>query len=224
MIIKQIENVEKEKLTKFKQEYYNLYPDYLQEELDEKLLLGFTNNNDIINQIYCYLNLIEENINPYLEFYNILNNNFDLKNMKILEVGCGFIPILSKIFSDNNISIDIIDPLVTFKTLNAGKVLNEKFSIDTNIDNYDLIIGYNPCGATENMIRKSITESKDFCIFLCGCCFLPADYTDRTPDRWHKYLYDLATELSNGKYEIKFIYFDKKYNLEYPIIIGKKAL
>lgn len=68
MIIKQIGNKERIKLEEYKQKYYELYPDYLQEELDNKLLLGFTNNNDIINQIYCYLDLIDDNINPYLDF------------------------------------------------------------------------------------------------------------------------------------------------------------
>ena len=39
----------KEKINSFIDKYYSLYPDYLQEEIDNKIMLGFTNNNDTIN-------------------------------------------------------------------------------------------------------------------------------------------------------------------------------
>lgn len=103
---------------------------------------------------------------------------------------------MSKVISDKNINIDVMDPLVYFDNLNKGQVIKEKFTKDTNVENYDLIIGYNPCGATETVIRKSIEENKEFCIFLCGCCFLPENYTERTPENWHKYLYEIAKELA----------------------------
>lgn len=51
------------KLLKFKKRYINLYPDYLQGEINNKLLLGYTDNNDTINQIYCYLNIVNDNVN-----------------------------------------------------------------------------------------------------------------------------------------------------------------
>lgn len=212
--------VKKIKLTNFKNKYISLYPDYLQEEINEKLMLGYTNNNDTINQIYCYLNLVNDSINAYKGFINILENNFDL-NRNILEVGAGTIPILSKYLSDEKVNVDILEPNIIFDIITKGKIIKEKFTNKTNINDYDLIIGYNPCQATESIIKNSIKHNKDFCIALCGCCFLPEKYTNRTPEEWHKYLLDVAKKLGKGNYEIKLEYFDDRYKIEYPIIIGK---
>ncbi len=222
MIISKKPNfIKRIKLKKFKDKYIKLYPDYLQEEIEEKLFLGYTNNNDTINQIYCFLNLVNDNINAYKAFITILEDNFDLTK-KVLEVGAGTIPILAKYLIDKKVNVDIIDPIIIFDKLVDTNIIKEKFTEKTNIDKYNLIIGYNPCGATEDMIKSAIKNKKDFCIALCGCCFLPNEYKNRTPKVWHEYLFDLAKGLGKNNYEIKFIYFDSKYKIEYPIIIGKR--
>lgn len=212
----------KKKLLDFKEKYIHLYPDYLQEEIEEKLLLGFTNNNDTINQIYSYLNVVDDNINLYKEFLRILEKHFDL-NCNILEVGAGTIPILAKYINDNHkCNLTLIEPNIIFEDLLECNIIKEKFTNQTDISKYDLIIGYNPCQATENIIRNSIEQNKNFCIALCGCCFLPENYTDRTPKTWHKYLIELASQLSQNNYEITLLYFEQKYHIEHPIIIGKR--
>ncbi len=222
MIISKRPNIiKKNKLNRFKNKYSHLYPDYLQEEIDNKLLLGYTNNNDTINQIYCYLDIVNDNINAYKGFINILQENFDLSN-NILEIGAGTIPILAKYLNDKKINVDILEPNIIFDNITNCNVIKEKFNEKTNIDKYDLLIGYNPCGATEDIIRTAINSSKDFCIALCGCCFLPEKYKKRTPDEWHKYLLDIAIKESNNVYNIKLEYFDSNYEIDYPIIIGKK--
>ena len=221
MIISKRPNIFKRfKLNRFKNKYSHLYPDYLQEELENKLLLGYTNNNDTVNQIYCYLNLVNDSINAYKGFIKILEDNFDLNN-SILEIGAGTIPILAKYLSDKEINIDILEPNIIFDKLTNDKVIKKKFDVKTNIDKYNLLIGYNPCGATEDIIKNAIKHNKDFCIALCGCCFLPEKYKNRTPDEWHNYLFSIANKLSKNNYEIKFEYFNNRYKIEYPVIIGK---
>lgn len=222
MIIKIDLNKEAQsKLIDFKNKYLDLYPGYLHDEINGKLLLGFTNNNDLINQIYCYLKLIPEKINPYLGFINILKKHFNLKENKILEVGAGAIPILAFYIYDKYKNIvNIQDPNVIFSNLIKGNIYKDKFELETDISKYDLIIGFNPCGATENIIKNAIKNHKNFAIALCGCCFLPDDYTNRTPEKWHKYLFNLAKKLGNENYEIKFKSFPKKYQRFEPVIIG----
>ena len=204
----------------FIDKYYYLYPNYLQEEIDNKIMLGFTNNNDTINQIYCYLNIDDKEINPYIYFYNYIVSKFGSNN-NILEVGSGTIPILAKYFDKNKITL--MDKLLIDEFYKDYNYLKESFDENTNIEKYDLIIGYNPCGATENIIKNAIKNNKDFCIALCGCCFLPKEYNERTTDNWHKYLYQLANELSNNEYEISLNYFDKNYCIDWPIITGKRV-
>lgn len=64
-----------------------------------------------------------------------------------------------------------MDPLIIFDKISAAYVIKEKFTETTNIDKYDLIIGYNPCGVTESIIINTIKNKKSFAIALCGCCF-----------------------------------------------------
>ena len=221
MIISKRPNIFKRfKLNRFQNKYSHLYPDYLQEEMENKLFLGYTNNNDTINQIYCKLNLVNDNINAYKGFIKILEDNFDLNN-NILEIGAGTIPILAKYLNDKKINVDILEPNIIFDNLTIGRVIKKKFDEKTNIQKYDLLIGYNPCGATEDIIKNAINSNKDFCIALCGCCFLPEGYKKRTPNEWHKYLFDIANKLGKDKYEFKLIHFEKEYKIEFPIIIGK---
>lgn len=220
IISKRINYFKKRKLKKFKNSYISLYPDYLQEEINEKLFNGYTNNNDTINQIYCYLNIVNDNINSYKEFIKIIKKHFD-KNINILEVGAGTIPILAKYLETERYTVDIIDPNIIFDNITHGKITKDHFNRKTDISNYDLIIGYNPCKATEDIIRNSIKLKKDFCIALCGCCFLPESFKERNPKIWHEYLINLTTELSSTDYEIKFLYFEEKFKIEYPILIGK---
>lgn len=219
IISKKINYFQKLKLKKFKKNYISLYPDYLQEEINEKLFNGYTNNNDTINQIYCYLNIVNDKINSYKEFIKIIQKHFNKK--KILEVGAGTIPILAKYLEIEKYNIDIIDPNIIFDNITKGKIINDYFDRKTDISNYDLIIGYNPCKATEDIIINSIESKKDFCIALCGCCFLPKSFKERSPKIWHNYLIDLAKKLGDDNYEIEFLYFNKNFKIEYPILIGK---
>lgn len=210
----------KRKLKKFKKKYLSFYPDYLQEEINEKIFKGYTNNNDTINQIYCYLNIVDNNINAYKEFCKIIEKYFG-KKLKILEVGAGTIPILANYLEKEKYQVDIIDPNIIFKNITKGKIIKKYFDIKTNIDKYDIIIGFNPCKATEDIIKNSIKSQKNFCIALCGCCFLPDSFKERNSKIWHKYLYDIATKLADNNYELKYVFFDQTKKIEYPILIGK---
>ena len=171
-----------------------------------------------INQIYCYLDIDDKELNPYIAFKDYLENNFDL-NRKILEVGSGCIPILAQYLNKYNLVLLEKNPLKEF--YQNYNLIEESFSENTDITDYDIIIGYNPCGATESIIRNAIKNNKDFCIALCGCCFLPSEYKDRTPENWHRYLYEIAKDLGNNKYDISLDYFDKKLCIDWPIITGK---
>jgi len=210
------------KIEEYIEKYIYLYPDYLQEEIKEKIYLGFTNNNDTINQIYCFLNIVDDSINPYLFFYKTIQNRFVLENKKILEIGAGTVPILAKIIKDNcNSKITLIDPLLICELSKGLDIKKEEFNEQINILQYDILIGYNPCRATEDLIKFSILNKKDFCVATCGCCFLPKEYVDKSSKAWHNYLIDLAREYGQNNYEIFIDYFSTEFNIDYPIISGK---
>lgn len=213
---------DKAKLVAFKEKYYQRYVSYLQEELDNKLLNGFTNNNDTINQIYCCLQIVHDRFNYYLEFIKIIQKYFALENKKVLEVGAGSLPILASYLEFKALSYDIMDPGTILEDVVGikGKVIKEKFSLATNITDYDLLIGYNPCAATESMIRNCLKNHKEFIIALCGCAFLPESYKVRTNKQWQKYLLQIIEKLGQD-YNLYIEYFKDYLNIEYPILVMK---
>ena len=156
-----LSNTDKAKLLAFKEKYYQRYVSYLQEELDNKLLKGFTNNNDTINQIYCYLQIVPDKFNYYLEFIKIIQKYFVLENKKVLEIGAGSLPILASYLESKALNYDIMDPGIILEDLVGikGRVFKEKFSLDTSITDYDLLIGYNPCAATRGHDKKLSSKS-----------------------------------------------------------------
>ena len=97
---------------KFLQKYKNYYPEYFEKNRISKCNYGYTCD---INQIYCFLG--EKNIkeSEYYNFYNISKNYFDLKNMRVLDVCCGKIPILSLIYSDKCLNIEADDKQIVIK-------------------------------------------------------------------------------------------------------------
>lgn len=213
---------DKAKLVAFKEKYYQRYVSYLQEELDNKLLNGFTNNNDTINQIYCCLQIVPDRFNYYLEFIKIIQKYFALENKKVLEVWAGSLPILASYLESKALSYDIMDPGTILEDVVGikGRVIKEKFSLATNITDYDLLIGYNPCAATESMIRNCLKNHKEFIIALCGCAFLPENYKVRTNKQWQKYLLQII-EKSGQDYNLYIEYFKDYLNIEYPILVMK---
>ncbi len=209
------------KLIAFKEKYYGRYVSYLQEEIDEKLLKGFTNNNDIINQIYCYLNIVPDTFNYYKEFAKIVRKYFAIETKKILEVGAGSLPILASYMQDMSFKYDIIDPNTILEDLVGikGNVFKEDFTNTTDIGSYDLVIGYNPCKATDAIIRNCLENHKEFIIALCGCAFLPSGY-NRTNKEWQKYLFKIIEQLGKD-YNFYIETFKDIYKIEYPILVLK---
>lgn len=217
-----LSSADKAKLEAFKEKYYARYVSYLQEELDNKLFNGFTNNNDTINQIYCYLQIAPTRFNYYQEFIKIIQKHFSLENKKVLEVGAGSLPILASYLESSALSYDVMDPGIILEDVVGlkGRVIKEKFSLTTNITDYDLLIGYNPCGATEAMIKNCLKNHKEFIIALCGCAFLPESYKKRTNKEWQKYLFQIIEKLGQD-YNLYIEYFKDYFQIEYPILVMK---
>lgn len=115
------------------------------------------------------------------------------------------------------------DPITLFANYTKGNIYKDLFNKNTDISNYDLIIEYNPCEATENIIINAIKNNKDFSVATCGCCQLPSKYKEKNPNLWHQYLIDIAKKLGKEYYKIKVSHFPKNYNLENPIITGTYA-
>lgn len=205
---------------KFLQKYKNYYPEYFEKNRLSKCIYGYTCD---INQIYCFLG--EKNIkeSEYYNFYNISKSYFDLKNMRVLDVCCGKIPILSLIYNGKCLNIEAVDKQIVIKDYKKIKIYEEDVISFNKFDEFDLVVAFRPCFPTETIINKCIENNINFIIYLCPCIHqgINSSFKFKTYDEWIKYLKKNLLQLTN--YKIKFI-IDKNMPDECPIIIGIKKI
>lgn len=179
---------------------------------------------DILRQIYNEVGVVKDKYNIYLAFIDILEKHFNIDS-NILEVGGGVIPSLSKLISlrQEAGTICVYDPRLT-RINNSNLVLKkEKFSKNTDVSDYELLIGFMPCEATEVMIDSAIDNNKDFLIALCdGVHSAFDDYNNYIV--WHKSI------ITSTKMKLNKLNKDigvtnlLKYNDPYPVIYSKSKM
>lgn len=86
---------------------------------------------------------------------------------KILEVGCGD-GLLSKLLTDLGYDVTAID-YIKYNNLeeNGIKFKETTFELDTDISEYDLVVGLHCCEATERIIRNCLNNEKEFSVVVC---------------------------------------------------------
>ena len=160
----------------------------------------------------------------YFRFFKLIETYFDLNNLNIAEVGCGYIPILSSIIKQNsNCEITAINNKIIINNYNNIKTLETDLSYGFDFNNYDLIIGFRPCNITEQVIIDCFTSNKDFIIYLCSCAIEPLNINYFNKEKWtykdwHKYLINIVKK--NKNYDVNILY-NHSLDDDCPIIIAK---
>ena len=140
-------------------------------------------------------------------FGKVICNKYSIENFtNVLDVGAGRICRLSKYLLDRGYSVTAIDPKIRLQDgeIEGLELIREHFKSDeyskrkkgTNISEYDLVVGLEPCDATEHIIRQCLKYNKPFEISLC---FAPHralngrnfnDYKE-----WHTYLDSISEDV-----------------------------
>lgn len=218
-------NEQRTLINHFLEKYKNLYPDYLQDDFQDKIYKGYTLNNDIINQIYCYLNCVDLEKTDYYHFFKYLEKNH-LLNGKLLEVGCGAIPILSNILYEHQYKITALDKKIIIKDFHFSMIEQE---LDDSFDfrKYDTIIAFRPCMATEIIIRNCLKNNISFCIYLCNCALYPQEMNysfnknNWKNEDWVQYLKKVVKKYNQHNMIIKIDYNTTMFD-NCPIILARK--
>ena len=221
------ESLRQKRLIKNFLEKYNKYYDYL--ELcylkESEIPSSYKDIPDILRQILCELNLMEDKDNAYLEFANLIEKIYGL-DKNIVEVGGGIIPSLSKIIAlkQKKGTITVYDPRLIEETTMPNLITKkEKFTLNTLVPNANLFIGFMPQKATETIIEKACLEQKDFIITLCGDGISDEDdYYEDNEEFLHAILYLAKNKIEQanlGTMELTYL-----TNLEelYPVIYNKR--
>lgn len=199
------------------------------------ILLYLTNSDyemfmpDIMRELCDELKIIPDNKSLYKAFMMLSDSIFDIKNKRIVEVGGGVIPTLGKRISNyqDSGSIKVYDPRLSIHEKSTEKLVlcREKFTINTDLEDVDLLIGLMPCEAANVIVESAIENKKDFILALCEGGTHGDDFDGYGDEEiWRANLISYAQEKieENGLGKIKIKYL-KEYGDPYPIIYNERG-
>lgn len=166
-------SIESEKILLFKREMLKhfLYEDA--EYLYWQLGVSHYKDTKLLESVCSYLGLIPTSKDRYRWFANFIADVYGT-DCNILEVGGGPFPNLAHYLDEMQSrngkgTITVRDPRLFKGQLGNIKLVNEPFDKKVPLENYDLIIGMKPCGATSTIIRCANEPIKPFAIIQCSC-------------------------------------------------------
>ena len=129
----------------------------------------------------------------------------------MLDVGAGRMCHLSEKLANLGSSVVAMDPniRITDSEAKAKKIMalrKELFTCDmfakhhngTDVTLYDLLVGLEPCMATEHIIRQGLADDKPFDVALCYANHSALNgKTFKTPEEWYYYLKSISSEIKD---------------------------
>ena len=132
----------------------------------------------VAREIFDKLGLMKDEENLYHRFAELVKELYDITDKRILEVGGGVYPTLAERISTKAGHITVYDPRLTKALADTSKLklVREKFTKNTNLEDYDLVISLMPCKGAEAVLDACLEQDKDFVLGLCeggphGDCF-----------------------------------------------------
>ncbi len=133
----------------------------------------------------------------------------NLSQYKVLDVGAGRTCLLSKLLTRRCKEVVAMDPKIRLsdEQLTKAQILGIKnpFVCDdfmsnnngTDIQKYDLVLGLEPCDATEHIIRQALKYDKQFNISLCAAPHKSLEGKNFTTyQQWYKHLAQISREVA----------------------------
>lgn len=224
------------KLKDFLNKYGKFYEEDILEFIKDEFyhLQDIDEVPDVLMELYAEFGMLKDYENFYLGFSNMIGEKYGY-DANILEVAGGCYPVFAKymrqkqIYHNGKGTVTVYDPRLVTTKINNLKLYKKEFTLDTDIKNYDLLVGVLPCEATRLIIEKAILGNKEFFIGMCGCTHFelkelywsPFGMIPRSYDEWVDTVYDTALICQNRGYDVTKKYV-KEFYFEYPIISSKK--
>jgi len=122
----------------------------------------------IYDEIVDYYDIVKGEYTRWQSFARYIETRFPKETYpRVLDVGCGPLADLSLSLNEKGYGVTGIDPRVN--QINQLKTIRQSFNyLKTDISSYDLIVGLEPCEATEHIIRSSIQSNVPCAIKLCA--------------------------------------------------------
>lgn len=175
----------------------------------------FNNDKTITDETYDFLVTIGIYPARHEEFGKFIFSKYPpTKYKRVLDVGAGRVCKLSEYLVSKGYEVTAIDPNIRLLPNEAKKkkikVAKGLFTCDsekkkgTDITKYDLVVGLEPCDATEHILRQCIRYNKPSSVLLCATAHDAIDGTKfENMQAWYDYLNKLSpttniSTLENG--------------------------
>ena len=174
---------------------------------------------DEVYDFLVYEKLIKAQ-NRHEIFANYLAGKYSKESYKkILDVGAGRLCKLSAKLSSLGYEVYAQDPKIRLteqeaKNLSIKKISRFKFACDdfsknnagTPVGAYDVLVGLEPCDATEHIIRQALKYDKPFDVHLCYAPHAALSGENfKTPEEWYKHLKSISDEIKILQQDSSFI-------------------
>lgn len=185
-------------------------------------------HNYICLEVYDGLGLLPDSLNPYKAFLKLLDDQFDVKNKNIIEIGGGKIPCLAKRISSiqNMGCITVYDPNLIEDGIYDNLILRKRrFTSITNVSNADILVGLLPCGSSSIIVSSAVRYNKDFMIALCDShnnleLFDDVEENLDWPDNFIEEVKTIVEDNAMGKLKVKRL---NEIGDNYPIIYNDRG-
>ena len=158
-------------------------------------------------------------VSRHQDFANYITQRYSpMSTEKVLDIGAGRLCELSSTLSSKGFKMFAMDPNIRLLP-NEANSLNIHISKDlflcdryakghkgTNVKNYDLLIGLEPCLATEHIIHQGLKYEKPFDVVLCYEAHKALNGKEfKTVDDWFNHLLKISQEVEIVKYNGNYI-------------------
>lgn len=201
-------------------------PLLLNSEEKQKFLLGLEEYFDdssitIDDEVYDFLvqcHLVKNEPREDIFMRYLLAKYVSFRGKHVLDVGAGRVCALSNVLAKKGAKVTAMDTNIRqdSKILQKVKITGikklfvcdefSKTGTGTNIQRFDLIVGQEPCDATEHIIRQALKYNKPFDISLCASPHKSLDgRTFETYEQWYEHLAGISNEVSITKKDCGFV-------------------
>lgn len=174
--------------------------------------------DDEIYDFLTYYHLVKNKTRDQ-EFGEYLQNKYGKSVRKVIDIGAGRMCHLSSRLGNFGWQMTAVDPKIRLeqkeiKNCHIKQIITKPFICDeyaknnqgTKVDQFDLLIGLEPCDATEHIIRQALAYDKPFDILLCYQNHNALNGTHfKTPEMWYDHLLSISEEIDITKHSSGYI-------------------
>jgi SAM-dependent methyltransferase len=183
---------------KFKKYLQDREADDIEKKIhDFELVLANKYNKDtVIDEIGDFYDYLFGRSYRWTAFVRYIQARYCVDKYKnILDIGCGKQAYTSQELVKRGYNVVGIDPKV--KEIEGLRVIKDYFNyLKTDVSEYNLLVGLEPCEGVEHIIRSALRNDKEFAVIPCYASHDSIDGRSfKDYQSYHSYLLNISNEI-----------------------------